>query len=195
MTVDIRKLLPGSTSGTNQESDTAYFLVNVPSVAPLAYFHRVFKPAPEDLLREVGAVLHIPETWSNLLRCQNGANLFLNSIYIHGVVSPTRLLNRSKPMSNPPFDIQLLNDEWPARDTVRLLAIGCYGFDGSNIYLDRNDGQVTVFRRDADRPIASWPSTESWIESEIARLSVLFDSDGSRLAEEHHTVPGSSPSA
>jgi hypothetical protein len=98
-------------------------------------------------------------------------------------------------MSLPPFDIQQLNQEWPAQNPARMLAIGCYGFDGSNIYLDRNDGQITVFRRDADRPIASWPSAESWIESEIARLSILFDSNGRRLVEEHHTVPGPSRAA
>jgi hypothetical protein len=112
---------------------------------------------------------------------------------LYGVVDPKRLLNREDPFSLPPFNIVRENESWKFHPD-RLFVVGGYRFDGSRACIDRVDGQVHLFQKGRKIPSVSWATFDSWLVAEIARLRLLFDEDGHRIALESETAPPESAS-
>jgi hypothetical protein len=187
--VDFLRLIAKFQEVDNRESGVAQFYTRVPWVAPDAYLNILFKPAPAKVLSLVGAKMRIPAPVLELLAQHNGASFLSSSLSLYGVVREGQLLNRSDPFSLPPFDIESENLSWPPPDRDRFLKIGGYGFDGSGVCIDRHDLRIVVFRRRKKEPYSSWLSLELWLDSEIHRLSELFDSSGKCLVEESQTLP------
>ena len=135
----------------------------------------------------------MPDWLIDFFHYQNGANLFGGAVYIYGVVPPGRLLNRSDPFSLPPFSIEQANSAgYHRRDSdPDRIWIGGYGFDGSQVCLDRRDGDIKLLPRHSERVVASWGNFESWITDEISRLSLLFDRNGKRFVDDSMTLPPS----
>ena len=171
------------------ESDTACFYTRTPWVAPEAYLHRVFKPAPINVLSEVAARTRMPRVFVELLSRNNGANFFSDSLNVYGVVPGVQRLNRSDPLSLPPYNIETENRSWPPPDPDGFLAIGGYGFDGSNVCIDRASLEIVVYRRGEQTPYGSWPTLRDWLQVEIPRLATLFDTGGKRLFSSAYTLP------
>ena len=193
MTIDLLRALSKFEVANDQESEIAVFRTHVPWVAPLAYLHIIYKPAPHFLLEDLAEKLRMPKPCTQLLAKQNGAHLFAGALSIFGVHRQGQLLNREDPFLALPFNIEWENAELKCLDRARFLAIGGYGFDGSTVCIDRRDGRVSVFRRDETNPLVSWCDLEDWVNSEVARLSLLFDWRGKRLVDEIETVPKQSP--
>ena len=187
--VDLPRLIAKFRGVNNRESDVAFFYTHVPSVAPDAYLNIIFKPAPADVLADVGAKMKIPACVQELLARHNGAMLLSESLSLYGVVRQGQLLNRSDPFSLPPFNIEFENQSWPPPDRDRFLKIGGYGFDGSGVCIDRHNLHIVVFRRGEKDPYSSWPALDVWLNSEIRRLSELFDPSGKRLVDGPRTLP------
>ena len=125
----------------------------------------------------------------NFLAKQNGARLFLGALDIYGVLQPGQLLSRKGVDSLLPFNIESMNSERSQIDLDRFLAVGTYGFNGSSVCMERRNGGVSLFSRTGGSPLASWRDLEHWIDSEISRLSLLFDVHGRRLVDESETIP------
>jgi len=187
--VDLPKLIAKFRAVNNRESDVAFFHTHVPWVAPDAYLNIIFKPAAGEVLSDVGAKIRMPAPVLELLARHNGAKLLSGSLSLYGVVRHGQLLNRSDPFSLPPFNIEFENQSWPPPDRDRFLKIGGYGFDGSGVCIDRHNLHIGVFRRGGSDPYCSWPSLDVWLNSEIKRLSELFDPSGKRLVEGSQTLP------
>ena len=185
--------LSGFKSPTDRESETAFFMAHVPWVAPEAYFHIVFKPAPSAALADLSLSLRLPKSIVDFLATQNGAILFSDALSIFGVHAPGQLLNRRNPLKCLPFNIEGENRSWPPFDPDRFLGIGGYSFDGSGVCIDRNDSKIYFFKREqrtlSETSSYSWSSLENWLDSEIARLSFLFDKNGRILVKKSETVP------
>jgi hypothetical protein len=183
----------------DRESSTAFFVTNVPWIAPVAYLHVIFKPIGRQVLEEAGRRLRMPIPLSELLKTQNGAILFSGALSIYGVHAPSQLLNRSDPFSRLPFNIEDENNNWPPVNRTQFLAIAGYGFDGSQVCIDRTDSRVHLFHRAsnalAPTPTFSWKNIEDWIVSETSRLSTMFDSRGKRIVDERLTPPQAGSSA
>lgn len=177
----------------DRDSGTAHYRTHVPWVAPLAYLHIIFKPAPNDVLSAAAQRLKMPSALVDFLEDQNGAILFSGALSISGVHGVGQLLNRTDPFLRQPFDIELENHNYPPHDPDQFLAFGGYGFNGAAVCIDRSDSRVYLFKRGdiglVAEPSGAWESIEHWITSEIARLSLLFDSTGKRLVDEALTVP------
>jgi len=188
MSIDLLSLVSEFRCFDDQENANASFRTRVPWVAPEAYLHIVFKPAPSKLLSEVAGRCSFPPVVVDFLSHQNGAMLFSGSLNLYGVVDPTRLLNRADRFSLPPFNIGRENKSWTFHPD-RLLVVGGYRFDGSRACIDRADGKIHVFQKGQRIPAVSWASFDSWLVSEIARLRVLFDNDGKRTGPESETGP------
>ena len=179
-------------SARNVENELAYFLTPVPWVAPDAYLNVVWKGANPENLKRVGERVKIPAEFRDFLRIQNGAVLFSDALSIFGVHEEGQLLNRNGPLQALPFNIEEENENWLPPEPSRFLAIGAYGFNGSRVCVDRTNGEISLFPRDACTPakcIYSWRSIGEWLKSEIERLSTLFDRMGCRLVDQHFTVP------
>jgi hypothetical protein len=188
MSINLLQALPPLKPREDRESSVAWFKTLVPWVAPEAYFHIVFKPAPPKLLAKVSAKLRFPKPVVDFLAVQNGAMLFSGSISVYGVVEEGTLLNRRDPFSLPPFNIEQETSGWSV-DPERLLVLGGYQFDGSRVCIDRVDSHIYVYQPKARQPGASWPSLEQWLSEEIARLSALFDREGRLVGSEAATGP------
>ena len=177
----------------DRENKVAFFRTHVPSIGPLAYLNVIFKGAPNDVLLDSAQKLRMPRTLVELLRQQNGAFLFSGSLSIYGIHQPGQLLQRSDPLFDLPFNIEAENRNWPPHDRIRFLAFGGYGFDGSRVCINRDDLRIYLFPRGENRLLSvashSWQDLDSWLNSEITRLTTLFDSDGKRLVDESQTVP------
>ena len=187
--VDLPILLTKFQGINERENDVAFFQAHVPWVAQDAYLNVIFKPVPPDILSDAAAKMKIPAPVLQLLARHNGAILFSHSLSLYGVVRPGQLLNRSDPFSLPPFNIETENRSWPSPNRDRFLKIGGYGFDGSAVCIDRRDLQILVFRRGEKEPYCSWSNLEVWLNTEIRRLSELFDVSGKRLVDEAKTLP------
>jgi hypothetical protein len=193
VSVALLPMLSHFESVDDHESKTAFFRTHVPWIAELAYFHIIFKPSEGNTLREAMARLEIPLPLVNFLKKQNGAILFSGAMSIYGVHALGQLLNRDDPFARLPFNIESENYSWPPFDQKRFLAIGGYGFDGSQVCIDREDSQIYLFQREARSlarvPSYHWQNIEDWIVSEIKRLSTMFDAYGRRIVDERQTLP------
>jgi len=193
MTINLLHRLSRFECAFDRESETAFFIAHVPWVAPEAYFHIVFKPAPSVALADLSSRLRLPKSVVDFLGTQNGAHLFSGAFSVYGVHAPGQLLRRSDPFSLPPFNIEGEDRNWPPFDPDRFLALGGYGFDGTRVCIDRHDSSIHLFKRDrrtlSKTPSYSWSSLQDWLDSEIARLSVLFDKNGRILVKESETLP------
>lgn len=188
MSVDLPGLLDGFRVFKDFDNDTASYRTLVPWVGPEAYLNIIYRPAPIQLLSAVGAKLHFPDSIFEFLSQYNGAKLFSGALNLCGVVEPGRLLNRRDSFSLPPYNIEGANRSWSV-DPERLLVIGSYQFDGSQVCIDRSNGRILLFKRKRVTPELSWELFESWLCKEIIRIRSLFDSDGRRLGPESETTP------
>ncbi len=160
-----------------RESPAAWFVTPTPWVAPQAYFHVVYKPAPHDALASAAKAWLFPPPLIDLLARNNGARLFSGALSVYGVVPLGQRLNRLEPFSLPPFNIERENESW-ALDPDHLVVVGGYQLDGSRACVDRRDSRVLVFARGDMQPSASFVSLGAWLECEIERYHGLFDKDG-----------------
>jgi hypothetical protein len=191
MSTDLLNLISQFRPFDDRETTEAYYRTRVPWVAPEAYLNLVYKSAPSGVLAEVATKWRFPSSLVKLLEQHNGAMLFSGALNLYGVVSPGRFLNREDSLSLPPFNIEWENKSWSLHPE-RLLVVGGYTLDGSRVCVDRSDGKAHVFQRSQRAPMASWPSLESWILDEVARLRLLFDDEGKRVGPEAETGPPNS---
>lgn len=101
--ISLLRALSGFKGFTDRESETAFFMAHVPWVAPEAYFHIIYKPAPSATLRDLSSRLRMPKSVVDFLATQNGANLFSGTLSISGVHAPGQLLNRRNPLVGLPY--------------------------------------------------------------------------------------------
>ena len=188
MDIDLFNLLQRFRELNDFDNETAFFRTNVPWEGPQAYLHTIYRPAPNELLAQVAAKLRFPTPVFEFLSRHNGAILFSGGLSVYGVVEPGSLLRRDNGFALPPFNIEGANKFWSV-DPERLLVIGTYYFDSSQACIDRSTGRIFYFKKDQKTPEFSWPSFDSWLREEIARLCSLFDTDGKILVPVSETVP------
>ena len=162
--------------------------VHLPWVGELAYLHTIFAPADDRLLLGCSKKLAVPLQWQQFFKMQNGANLFLNSLYIYGFVDGKRSLDRTG-MNPVPFNIEEQNRDLDYSLDGEWLLIASYGYSGARVLISRLDARVIVIGESQEEQLASWDNPFSWLGNELKRLSVLFDSNGRLLADERFTEP------
>jgi hypothetical protein len=188
MSINLPTLLERFRAFNDFENEVASYRTLVPWVGPEAYLNIIFRGASAQLLSDFAGNLCLPVPIIAFLAQHNGAKLFSGSLNLYGVVEPGRLLNRRDSFSLPPYNIDGANRSWSV-DPQRLLVIGGYQFDGSQVCIDRTSGQILFFKKKRATPDHSWTTLESWLQEEISRLCSLFDSDGRRLCPASETVP------
>ncbi len=189
MTVDIKKILKDQGWKLERESGTAFFFNHAPWIAPKAYLHIVFKGAAPSALNDVGDLLHLPDSWRQMLAIQNGAILFSGSLSVYGVHASGALLNRRDVFEQLPYSIISENRSWPMKDRDRFVVLGGYDYDGSRAVLDTHDGSVIVVPRKHETILNRWQDTNLWLTEELRRLSLLFGDDGKIRVSEEDTLP------
>jgi hypothetical protein len=156
------------------------FKTNVPWVAPKAYLHILFPPAPANVLEQRTIELNIPLVLKDFYSQWNGAALFAGELAIYGLLPDKYLSNRSDWRSQLPFNLIDESRRWRAElDRRNLLCFGSYSYDRSRLCVSRDSGLITAFAADRLEKIrATWPSFESFLSNELERLSAFFDEYG-----------------
>ena len=167
-------------------SPVAIFRTRTPWIAPEAFLHVVYGPAPPELIDEVNRRLLLPKSLVDQLRVNNGAILFGGALTMFGAVGSRQLLNRADPYSLPPFSLE--EENLSARLPEDVIVIGCYETDGSQVVLRRDNGIVRCDKPDG-QPLAFWTTIDEWLRSEYERLRQYFNREGRLLNEEHKPSP------
>jgi hypothetical protein len=195
--IDILPLLTKFYPRNDVESRVAYFKTHVPWVAPEAYLNIIYKPVPRKVAEAAAERLNMPRPLRDFFHVYNGVSLFSSALSVYGIHAPGQLLERQNVFMVLPFDIETEAASYPPEDAERYFVFGGYGWDGSTVCMDRCDRSVHLFRREsgalASQSDMRWKDLEEWLTTEIARLSLLFDSVGKRLVAEVETVPSQSP--
>jgi hypothetical protein len=161
---------------------------HLPWVGTHAFLHTIFRPADRTSLRRLSIELKIPEIWQEALAHQNGANLYLNALYIYGALDQNRLKDRSG-TELLPFSIGECNEESGLSSDEEWLQIGSYGYSGAMVLLSRTDGCVKSIDQSGRETLSTWPNVHRWLEDEVRRLSLLFSAEGRLLTDERFTEP------
>jgi hypothetical protein len=193
MTVDLISLVSKFSNNHDVETESAFFRTKVPQVAPEAYLHTIYKPAPESLVTEVSRQLKFPTAVLDFYHHWNGANLFVNVLAVFGCVPSGALLNRTERFKLPPFDLLEVNRELAGKlSGTKLIALAAYGFDGSLVCVDPTGGEIVCFvGENISSERIRWKSIDEWLETEIGRIAFLFDERGNRLVGKEQLLPTS----
>ena len=174
------------------EFEGRLFKTHVPSVAPRAYLNIIYRAANADVQREIIDPMGLPANLRAFYRRYNGARLFFDLLSIYGFLPRHYLLEREDWRKILPHSLVDSNTEYSNSPTSSsILLVGSYGYDRSEIYVDRTTGRVTcTVGRGLSGSRAEWSSFENWLEEEIRRLSECFDEFGNQLVEDEDTLPG-----
>ena len=191
----IEKLLSKYRNVDDFVHERVLFKTNVPWVAPKAYLHILFPPAPADVLQQRTTELRIPNPLIEFYSQWNGALLFTGTLAIYGLLADGYVLNREDWRCRLPFDLVSETQHWqPELDDRDLFCFGSYGYDRSAVCVARDSGVVTVFAADRlDVVRATWPSFETFLSEELDRLSTFFDDNGKCSFPEDALLPSASP--
>lgn len=160
-------------------------------LSPIAYLHTVYHPASSETVTYVSKLLDLPIELRYLYQTMNGASLFGNVMHIYGCVEEGRQLDRSNPLSLPPFNILNMNRMFVPKEIARqFVCVGGYSYDRSLVCLARQSCAVTCFEGENFGKVRkSWQSMDEWLSDELPRLSLLFSDEGRLLVDEVYTLP------
>ncbi len=176
--------------GIEHTNNGATLIGKLPKLASEAWLHQSFKGLNEGELKEleVDLTTNIPEDFRSFLRATNGLNLFSTTISIFG----RRKSNSRDAYNFEPFDIKTPNlFERPKDAKKNCLFIGSYNWDGSLIFIEFGETD-TVYRCErysSTNKLNSWINLASMLDSEIDRLSSLFDDQGYVVNDDLPTTP------
>lgn len=179
------KLRKWSHNGVKEISNGATLICHVPHIAPQAWLHTIYAGLTDknmDVLQEnIRGIL--PKDYVDLLKCTNGINIFSDSLSIWGMRTSNA---RRGEDAIQPYDLVSLNEEKIGRIPDKWLAFGSYSWDGSTMIYDFSKSNCKVFRCECDsvKILQEWSDLWTWLDSEIERLSLLFDENGSEYDED-----------
>lgn len=158
----------------------------VPERGPQAWLHILYPALGNEEITDLKNQLgEIPEPYESFLRKTNGLNLFSGALSLFG-----RRANYSrKGEVRQPYDLALPNLKERFTKNFNAFFFGFYNWDGSRLYIDRSSSEVYWCPRYSTDPLKSWPSFPEMLQSEVLRLSTLFDERGRQVAPEIPTTP------
>ena len=161
---------------------------HAPHVAPEAWLHKIFLPLTDNdiMLMEDEVKLPIPIPFKQFLKKSNGLQIFITKFSLYGL---RRSYERIGDNTWQPFAMDTPNTIERIRNApLDAVFIGSYSFDGSRLYMDRQNKVYRCLRWDAT-PINRWNSFEEMLLSEVTRITKLFDSEGRQINKEQPTTP------
>jgi hypothetical protein len=159
-----------------------------PHIAPEAYLHSIFKPLTAREIIETEQILKqtIPDDYKEFLCVSNGLHIFNTTLSLYG-----RRTNYSRSIENrQPFDLDIPNIyERPQNADKSIFIIGFYDWDGSYLYVDKNDNSVHLCQRENAISLYKWNNFAEMLLSETNRLIKLFNKNGEEIDSSTSTLP------
>ena len=175
--------------GVRVLDDGTRLIGHVPHIAPEAWLHDIYPPLKNDEIRQIESDIEmsIPAVFSSFLSRSNGLYTFSGCMDICGL---RKSFSREGNAAWQPFSIRTPNvDERPRNARPTHFFVGGYGSDGSYLYIDLGSLRVYRCASRSVRPLHEWPTFEVMLESEVRRLSTLFDRQGRLLNPSLRTTP------
>lgn len=190
MSVDGLSLVKNFQTRDDMESSVAFYRTKTSWIAPLAYLNIIYKPARPEVLVEIDRILRLPDPLKRQLSVNNGLKLLSRSIFMYGVVSQAQLLDRSSPLTLPPYSILTANRESQKLEDKSVL-FGGYRHNDSRVFIDRGNHSICCISADG-RTTARWRSLDEWLYLEYNRMEKYFNVTGRLLDETNLPLsPGS----
>lgn len=164
-------------------------ICHVPHVAPEAWFHELYAGLDTEKLDEYEKKFPFafPKVYKELLKRFNGLNAFSDSLSVFGY---RFTYDRVGDAAIQPYDLFNANTPRSSRIPGSWLFLGGYSWDGSGVFWDaQKDDAVHRVERDSTKILNTWDSLDSWLLSEVERLSVLYDENGVKLDPKQPTIP------
>lgn len=177
--------------GSDILQDGTELIGRTPHVAPDARFHLVFPGLDSEQIEKIEHELgrHVPITYRQFLTRHNGLILYAGAISFYGF---RRSYERRGDEAWQPFSIKTPNvDERPKDAEPSYFFIGSYKNDGSKLYID--DDTEKVYRSErwkSKNRLNEWTDFPTMLESEMERLSKLFNAEGEKNDPSKPTTPG-----
>lgn len=166
-----------------------HLIGKAPHIAPEAWLHCIYPPLKTEeidfLQKEISKP--IPKEYDLFLQRTNGLNIFNTTLSLFGVRK-----NYKRDLNNvwQPFDIVAPNTiEAPPKADSNIFIIGGYDWDGSYLFIKSNDNSVHLCKKENLKSLYSWNSFSHMLESEVKRLTTLFDKKGKEINPDESTLP------
>lgn len=180
----IKKVDDGVNKGT-------ILICKAPHIGTEAWFHEIYLPSlNEDEIKHIATSLKVdlPDDYIEFFKEFNGINIFSDELSIWGL---RKSYKRTGDEVYQPYDVITHNQELRAKKPGSVLVVGSYSYDNSLIAYNLADSKTKVFRYNSSKfkVLNTWQSLTELLESEVKRLSRLFDEKGVKINKNASTVP------
>lgn len=156
---------------------------------PFFWLIKIYAKLHSDEILNLVDKINIPDVYRNFLTmCCNGLDLFLGTLSLFGY---RENMNRNpEDIIQQPFSILTVNlKERPKNSKEEYFFFGSYNWDGSYVYINKNDNCVYLCQRNDATPTYKWDSFSIFLTTEINRICSLMKDEGSELKPDNSTLP------
>jgi len=181
-------LMSYSNLGKQELENKTILIGRAPHIAPKAWLHSIHAPLSNQEINELEKDLGtIPEDYKLFLKTANGLKVFNTTLCLDGL---RKTYKRGVNDVWQPFDILTPNIlERPSNSTKNMFFIGGYDWDGSLLYFDLETNKIHLCDNDDATSIYEWDNFIIMLNTEVKRLSTLFDINGKEYDENKSTLP------
>lgn len=181
-------LMAYSNLGKQELEDKTILIGRAPHIAPKAWLHSIHAPLSDQEINELEKDLGtIPEDYKSFLKTANGIKIFNTTFCLYGL---RKTYKRGVNDVWQPFDILTPNIlERSSNATKNMFFIGGYDWDGSLLYFDLETNKIHLCDNDDATSIYEWDNFIIMLNTEVKRLSTLFDINGKEYDENRSTLP------
>lgn len=170
-----RKILKLNYLGEERLIDGTVLIGKAPDIAPKAWLHKMFPPLNEDEINSLEELLDtsIPAQYREfLMNFSNGLKLYIDTFSLEGY---RKRQDRSIESVWQPYSIVTSNKLERLQDSKdSFFYIGSYSWDGSLLYIDKENNKVYRCSNKSSIPVNSWNTLIEMLSSEIDRLDNLY---------------------
>lgn len=163
---------------------------HVKHVGSEAYFNEIYSCISDEEIFKLEKRLkrQLPPFFKEFLKYANGINLFSDSLSIEGYRTD---YSREGDATIQPYSLHVSNIyERPEDANSSQFFFGSYSWDGPILYTDpAKSPKIYRSSMDSVTPLNEWPDFETFLLSEVERLSKLFDENGVKIDPDLPTTP------
>lgn len=183
-----KKLTKWENCGFKTMENGARVICKVPHVAEQAWLHRIYAPKKFQEIQalEQSLGMPLPKDLKEFFSYANGINIFSDSLSVWGIRDSYL---RTIEDSFQPYDLYQAHKEEESKLSYSTVIFGSYNWDGSLMIYDCSQHKVLRCEGDKLTPLQEWQNLWIWLESELDRLSLLFDECGVLYDLDQPTTP------
>jgi hypothetical protein len=179
-----------SSYGQKELTNGTKLFGKAPHIGAEAYLHGVYPALNKNDIDFLAQRIHreIPENLAQLYFEANGFSYFIDTFTVFGLRK-----NASRDIESvlsQPYDLLEPNTTERIADAEDdMVFFASYDWDGSLLYVRKNDARVFFCNADSAMPIKVWSSMSEMLFVEAERIKRLFNSSGVEIDSSVSTLP------